>query len=110
MAAERPSPGAAGAAGRLHDLAVSFAQRSHDAQAALVRAFEAAAAEPAGETGELVIEDDDDERLRLTAEGRFEGQVLVQPTDPATWYPGASSATGAWQAISTPDDVADFYD
>jgi len=86
------------AALRLYDLALDYSERSHAAEAELVRAFEAEAAALAHEVGELVVEDDDDERLIFTARGRFAGQVLLG--DPA---PG-------WQALDSPDDIVEHYD
>src|SRR3990172_12542022 len=86
------------AARRLYDLALDYSERSHAAEAELVRAFEADALALAHEVGELVIEDDDDERLVLAAPGRFVGQMFLG--DPA---PG-------WQALESPDDIVEHYD
>jgi hypothetical protein len=86
------------AARRLHRLALEYAKRAHAAEAELVRAFEAEASALAHEVGEVLIEDDDDERLALTARGRFAGQAFTD--DPV---PG-------WHAVSSPDDVAERYE
>ena len=85
------------AARRLHQLALDYAARSHATQAALVASFAADAAELTAEIGEILIEDQDDERLTLTALGTFHGQVRNDEAD-------------GWQSISSPDDVAENYD
>jgi hypothetical protein len=86
------------AATRLYDLALTFADRSHAAQAALIREFEHEAEVVGGALGELLIEDADNERLVLTGNGRFEGKVLVTT-------PGST-----WESLSSPDDIVDYYD
>lgn len=85
------------AARRLHQLALDYAARSHATQAALIDSFQADAAAMAAEIGELLIEDQDDERLTLTALGTFHGQVRNDEAE-------------GWQSISSPDDVAENYD
>ena len=85
------------AARRLHQLALDYATRSHATQAALVASFSADAADLAAEVGEILVEDEDDERLTLTALGTFHGQVRNDDQE-------------GWQSISSPDDVAENYD
>ncbi len=96
--AENPSDRAFDAASRLYDLAVEYADRSHAAQAQLVRGFEIAAAALTGDVGELVIDDDDDERLVLSEDGHFTGRVLVPDPEPT------------WESLQSADDIVDYYD
>lgn len=86
------------AARRLHDLALDYAAQSHASAAGLIRAFEADALALALDVGDLVVNDDDDERLVLTAQGRFAGQVLGD--DPAA----------GWQILDSADAIAEHYD
>ena len=86
------------AARLLHELALEYAARSHAAAADLIGAFEAAASALSAEIGDLVVTDDDDERLVLTARGRFSGRVLMDEPNPR------------WQPLDSPDDVAEHYD
>ncbi|HEX7948935.1 MAG TPA: SHOCT domain-containing protein [Candidatus Limnocylindrales bacterium] len=85
------------AARRLRALALEFTERSRLAQADLVRAFEAAAAAISPQVGDVVVEDDDDESLTLTAGGRFRGSVR-------------DADTVEWRALEASADVVDFYD
>ena len=48
--------------------------------------------------GDLVIVDDDDERLVLTANGKFRAEVV--PED----------AEGIWRNLETADELVEFYD
>ena len=95
---EDPEGATMAAARGLHDLALDFAARSHAAQAALVRAFEAEAAAWAGQIGELLVNETDDEHLVLTSGGRFAGRV------------SNDDAAAGWQTLDSPDDVAENYD
>ncbi len=94
---EEPSD-EADAARRLYDLALSFQERSQRAESRLLEQFEEAAGPVARHTGELVIVDDDDERLVMTAEGALRAQVV--PED----------APGDWRPLVSPDDLVEFYD
>ena len=85
------------AARRLHALAVEFTERSHRAQTDLVRAFESAAAAISPQVGDVVVEDDDDESLTLTAAGRFRGSIR-------------DDEAAEWRRLEGSDDVVDFYD
>lgn len=86
------------AARRLHELALDYAARSHAAATELIRSFEIAASALTGEIGELVVTDEDDERLVVTARGRLSGRVLLDDSNPR------------WQSLDSPDDVAEHYD
>ncbi len=64
------------AAQRLYDLALEFQERSQRSESRLLEQFEDAAALLSGRIGDLIITDDDDERLTLTAAGSFAAEVL----------------------------------
>jgi hypothetical protein len=87
------------AARRLYDLALSFQERSQRSEAHLLEQFEEAAARVAPTLGELVIVDDDDERLVLTADGALRGEVLPEDAE-----------GGVWRSLLSPDDLVEFYD
>jgi hypothetical protein len=48
--------------------------------------------------GDLIIVDDDDERLTLEASGGFRAEVVPEDSD------------GAWRTLSTPEELVEFYD
>ena len=48
--------------------------------------------------GDLVIVDDEDERLVLTATGRFRAEVVPEDAD------------GIWRNLETTDELVEFYD
>ena len=60
--------------------------------------FEVAAAGASGLLGDLVIVDDDDERLVLTAAGEFRAEVIPEEAD------------GSWRTLSGADELVEFYD
>src|SRR3990170_1461248 len=66
-----PPPPGGEAPPRLYDLALSFQERSQDSESRLIERFEAAAADLAGQLGDLIIVDDDDERLTFRDNGHF---------------------------------------
>jgi len=86
------------AARRLYDLALEFQERSQRSEARLLDEFEVAAATASNLLGDLVIVDDDDERLVLTGSGAFRAEVV--PED----------AEGDWRTLSGPDELVEFYD
>ena len=86
------------AARRLYDLALEYQERSQRSEARLLDEFEGAAAGASMLLGDLVIVDDDDERLVLTAAGEFRAEVEPEDTD------------GAWRTLSSPDELVEFYD
>lgn len=87
-----------GAALAMYNLALDFQERSQQSEASLLEQFEEAAARVAGQLGDLVIVDDDDERLVLTATGRFRAEVLPEEGD------------GEWRQLGGPDELVEFYD
>ena len=86
------------AARRLYDLALEYQERSQRSESRLLEDFEVAAATAASLVGDLVIVDDDDERLILSATGAFRAEVVPEEGD------------GAWRSLSGPDELVEFYD
>jgi hypothetical protein len=86
------------AARRLYDLALTFQERSQRAEARLLEQFEDAAAPLSPVIGELVVVDDEDERLVLTAAGSLRAQVV--PED----------AEEEWRPLLSADELVEFYD
>src|SRR5215207_9855159 len=86
------------AARRLYDLALEFQERSQRSEARLLDEFEVAAATASNLLGDLVIVDDDDERLVLTRSGAFRAEVVPEEAD------------GEWRTLSGPDEMVEFYD
>jgi hypothetical protein len=86
------------AARRLYDLALEYQERSQRTESRLLDDFEGAAATASNLIGELVIVDDDDERLMLTATGAFRAEVVPE------------EAEGTWRTLSGPDELVEFYD
>jgi hypothetical protein len=87
-----------GAALALYNLALDFQERSQQNEARLLDQFEEAASRVTDRLGDLIIVDDDDERLILGASGRFRAEVL--PEDSA----------GEWRELTVTDDLVEFYD
>jgi len=94
---EEPT-GPEGAAHRLYDLALTFQERSQVSEANLIEQFEHAAARLAGDLGDLVVIDDEDERLTFRADGRLVAEVV--PED----------AGGEWRRLESPEELVEFYD
>jgi hypothetical protein len=86
------------AARRLYDLALEYQERSQRNEARLLEDFESAATGLISVIGDLVIVDDDDERLMLTATGTFRAEVI--PED----------AEEAWRTLDGADELVEFYD
>jgi hypothetical protein len=82
----------------LFNLALDFQERSQQSESSLIDQFEEAAARVTERLGDLIIVDDDDERLVLGGNGRFRAEVLPEDGD------------GAWRHLSAPDDIVEFYD
>jgi hypothetical protein len=88
------------AAGRLYDLALAFQERSQQTEAHLLEQFESAASQLTSFLGDLVIIDDEDERLTLRASGSFNAEVV----------PENEADAGTWRKLDGPDDIVEFYD
>ena len=86
------------AARRLYDLALEYQERSQRSEARLLEEFEGAAAGLSRVIGDLIIVDDDDERLTLTATGKFRAEVIPEDSEAS-----GGRSTGA-------DELVEFYD
>ena len=86
------------AARRLYDLALEYQERSQRNEARLLEDFESASAGMIAVIGDLVIVDDDDERLTLTAAGTFRAEVIPEDAD------------DAWRTLDGADELVEFYD
>jgi hypothetical protein len=87
-----------GAALALYNLALDFQERSQQSEASLIEQFEESAARVTGQLGDLIIVDDEDERLVLGGSGKFRAEVL--PED----------SSGEWRALAGGDELVEFYD
>jgi hypothetical protein len=85
------------AAQRLYDLALEFQERSQRSEARLLEQFEDAASLLSGRIGDLIINDDDDERLTLTANGTFRAEVLTEEEN-------------EWRPLANADELVEYYD
>jgi hypothetical protein len=93
------------AARRLYDLALTFQERSQHSEARLIEQFEVAAQDLASFLGDVMVLDDEDERLWFKANGRFEAEVVPQREDEDE---GAEEAE--WRQLNGPDELVEFYD
>jgi hypothetical protein len=86
------------AARQLYDLALDFQERSQRSESRLLDQFQTAATHISARLGDLVIVDDEDERLTLEAGGLFRAEV--QPEE----------AQGQWMTLGTAEDLVEYYD
>jgi hypothetical protein len=86
------------AARAMYDLALDFQDRSQQNEARLIEQFEDAVGQLSGRVGDLIIVDDDDERLVLAGNGRFHAEVLPEDGD------------GSWRELTAAEDIVEFYD
>jgi hypothetical protein len=82
----------------MYNLALDYQERSQQNEARLLDQFEESAARLADLLGDMIVVDDDDERLVLGASGRFRAEVLPEDSD------------GEWRELTAPDDLVEFYD
>jgi hypothetical protein len=85
------------AASRLYDLALEYQERSQRSESRLLEQFEEASAPLVGRIGDLIVNDDDDERLTLTRSGEFRAEVLTEEEN-------------EWRPLTTPDELVEYYD
>jgi hypothetical protein len=85
------------AAQRLYDLALEFQERSQRSESRLLEQFEDAAGLLSARIGDLVINDDDDEKLTLTASGSFRAEVLTEEEN-------------EWRPLASADELVEYYD
>jgi hypothetical protein len=89
----------------VYDLALTFQERSQHSEARLVEQFEGLVVDLAPVMGDLMILDDEDERLWLKRNGRFEAEVVPE-RDPDS----LDDREGDWRRLETPDSLVEFYD
>jgi len=82
----------------MYNLALDFQERSQASEARLIDQFEEAVSRLSSRLGDVIIVDDDDERLTLGVTGRFRAEVL--PED----------GNGQWRELTEPEDIVEFYD
>jgi hypothetical protein len=85
------------AAHRLYDLALEFQDESQGSEAGLLSRFEGAAAHLTAMLGDMIITDDEDERLTLLSTGELVAEVLAE---------GAET----WERLTAPDQLVEYYD
>src|SRR3954464_11002462 len=85
------------AAQRLYDLALEFQERSQRSEARLLEQFEDASSVLIGKIGDLIVNDDEDERLTLTASGEFRAEVLTEEDN-------------EWRPLGTPEQLVEHHD
>jgi hypothetical protein len=93
------------AARRMYDLALTFQERSQHTEARLIEQFETVVQELAPFVGDLMVLDDEDERLWLKRNGRFEAEVV-----PERDAEDGELTEGDWRRLEGPDDLVEFYD
>jgi hypothetical protein len=86
------------AARRLYDLSLEYQERSQRSEARLLDQFEAASASLTPRLGDVIVVDDDDERLTLTATDGFRAEVVPE------------EGNGEWRTLQTPEELVEFYD
>ena len=86
------------AARRLYDLALDFQGRSQHSEARLIEQFETAAERLTGKVGDLIVVDDEDERLVLESSGNFRAEVVPEDAD------------GEWRTLTSAEEIVEFYD
>jgi hypothetical protein len=85
------------AAQRLYDLALEYQERSQRSESRLLEQFEDASSSLISKIGDLIVNDDDDERLTLTASGEFRAEVLTEEEN-------------EWRPLTTADELVEYYD
>jgi hypothetical protein len=85
------------AAQRLYDLALEFQERSQRSESRLLEQFEEAAGLLSARIGDLIINDDDDERLTLSSTGEFRAEVLTEEEN-------------EWRPLANAEELVEYYD
>lgn len=81
----------------LYDLALDYQEKSQQLEAGLLEEFGSEAAGLSALVGEIVITEDDDERLVLDAGARFRAAVLAEET-------------GRWEELRDAASIVEYYD
>jgi hypothetical protein len=82
----------------IYNLALDFQERSQASEARLIDQFQDVVARLSAKLGDLIIVDDEDERLVLGITGRFRAEVLPEDSD------------GEWRELKEPEEIVEFYD
>jgi hypothetical protein len=85
------------AAQRLYDLALEYQERSQRAESRLLEQFEETSGLLTARIGDLIINDDEDERLTLTSTGAFSAEVLTEEEN-------------EWKRLESADQLVEYYD
>ena len=85
------------AAQRLYDLALEYQERSQRSESRLLEQFEDASSLLIAKIGDLIVNDDEDERLTLTAAGTFRAEVLTEEEN-------------EWRPLTTAEELVEYYD
>jgi hypothetical protein len=85
------------AAQRLYDLALEYQERSQRSEARLLEQFAEASENLIAKIGDLIINDDEDERLTLTRAGEFRAEVLTEEEN-------------EWRPLKTAEELVEYYD
>jgi hypothetical protein len=85
------------AAQRLYDLALEYQERSQRSESRLLEQFEEASSALVAKIGDLIVNDDEDERLTLTRSGEFRAEVLTEEEN-------------EWRPLTTPEELVEYYD
>jgi hypothetical protein len=86
------------AARRLYDLALAYQERSQRTEARLLEQFSDSSETLTAKVGDLIVVDDEDERLTLQSFGGFRAEVVPEDSN------------GEWRTLGTPDELVEFYD
>jgi len=86
------------AARRLYDLALAYQERSQRTEARLLEQFSDSSETLTAKVGDLIVVDDEDERLTLQSFGGFRAEVVPEDSN------------GEWRTLATPDELVEFYD
>jgi hypothetical protein len=82
----------------LYDLALSFQERSQRSEARLLDDFADVATRLSEKLGDVIVVDDDDERLVLKSGAGFRAEVVPDDAD------------GEWRNLVNHDEIVEFYD
>ena len=85
------------AARRLYDLALEYQERSQHSEARRLDEFEGLSAGLVSVIGDMIIVDDEDERLSLTSSG-FKAEVIPEDSE------------DEWRTLGGADELVEFYD
>jgi hypothetical protein len=86
------------AARRLYDLALTFQERSQRSEARLLSDFEASVTGFTEKVGDVIVVDDEDERLVLQRDGSFRAEVVPEDNE------------GEWRTLASAEDLVEYYD